>query len=232
MSGNAPTAGGGLKFCERPPIDQSGTYVMQPLSRPQQSFLSGLGVAGAVLAAVVVTFALASGIVAYSLTSPDPIVTPTAQLVLDPSRPGKAADAPLVLDAAPAAQARERSSAVAAAAAGTARRGVASNSLTTGGGGRGAGTTQDPVDADGAPLTGSVADTTERAREPVGDAIGTTGETVGATTSSLSRRLRETTGQVGARTERVVADTGDVLESVVGNTGSAVGRLLGDPQTP
>ncbi|MEA2148737.1 MAG: hypothetical protein QOD69_567, partial [Solirubrobacteraceae bacterium] len=64
-----------------------GTPVMLRL-RPQQTVLSGLGVAGAVLAAVVVTFALASGIIAYKITTEAPLVPSTSALVLDPLRAG------------------------------------------------------------------------------------------------------------------------------------------------
>lgn len=208
----------------------SGTYVfMQPLSRPQQTVLSGLGVAGAVLAAVVVTFAVASGIVAYSLTSADPIAAPATELVLNPLRPGQTATAPLVLrTAAPAP--RRRSSDRAAATTAAADRRAAHGSLTTQDGGREV--ADDPHGHSTGAEPGDQTSSRPPARElaPVNDAVGATGDAVDATTGPLARRLRATVEQLGTRTERTVTETRDVLENAAGNSGRAVGRLLDPPR--
>src|SRR3954447_10820420 len=78
---------------------------MLRVRRPQHTFLSGLGMAGAgpsagaVLAAVVVAFTVASGIIAYSLTSEDPVAgSSSAALVLD-LRAADTGAAPVVLHA-------------------------------------------------------------------------------------------------------------------------------------
>jgi hypothetical protein len=99
---------------------------------PQRTLISGFGAAGSVLAAVVLAFAVTSGIVAYSLSSVDPVPRLSGALVLDPLRTAVIAAKPLVLrPARPAARRRASAAADAgpAAAVATVRNGL---SLHTG----------------------------------------------------------------------------------------------------
>ena len=198
---------------------------MQLLRRPQQFVLSGFGVAGAVLAAVVVTFTLASGIVAYNLTSADPIVTSSHALVLDPLRATGQSAAPLVLRGARGVRSRARDTTRAGvartASAGATARGQIKGSLSPHGsdrsGGRDGVSAQDPV-ASQPPSTG--------VRRPVGKALEDTTQAVGATTDSLSRRLQSVTGTLGSHTQQIGQESGTALREVVGAGTGAVVRLL------
>jgi hypothetical protein len=179
--------------------------------------LSGLGVAGAVLAAIVVTFTLASGIVAYSLTSDDPLTPASGALVLDSLalRSGELAGRPIVLRSADAtASARRSSSAVAAVAGGSGGHGVAHGSLTADPVRGGAG----PGDGDDAGTDGGAEPVPVSAppRRPGATALQDTTQAVGATTDSLARRLKV-----------AAADTRDALRSTVGATTGTLARLLG-----
>jgi hypothetical protein len=202
---------------------------MSRFRRPQQSVISGLGVAGAVLAAVVVTFTVASGIVAYSLTSEDPLVTRSGHtLVLDPLRSAKLDDAPLVLRPAAATSPARRRSLYASQAPGAATlRGAADGALSsTRGGGRaalgtqlGAGGSSTPL-----PVAGQIG---QALRKPVGQALGETTHAVGAKTGTLGRQIKATTVALKAGTEAVVQDAGVAVGSAVDRTGTVVQRLLG-----
>ncbi|MEA2155214.1 MAG: hypothetical protein QOE11_1354 [Solirubrobacteraceae bacterium] len=198
-----------------------------PRLRPQQTFLSGLGVAGAVLAAVVVTFTLASGIVAYSLTSDDPLTPSSGALVLTSSGSGELARSPLVLRsvARPATRTRTSSSSAAQVAGGA--RGALSGSVSGqvssggGGGGQGDGDTQGVSSQPARPPAGG------DQRKPVGSALGQTTPAVGTPTGTLARRLSAVTGDLRTRATPLVQDTGDLLRNVVGGSTGAVSRLLG-----
>jgi hypothetical protein len=191
--------------------------------------LSGLGVAGAVLAAIVLTFTLASGIVAYSLTSSDPLTPSSNALVLD-SRTAKLATKPLVLHRADATAtgARKRSTALAAAAAGGAGQGVARGSLTAD---RARGGSNP-----GAPNSGGEASTPDTAgqpgavsapKKPVGAKLNDTTQAVGASTDSLARHLRAVTAELAARTQPLADGTRDSVRNTVGTTTGTLARLLG-----
>jgi hypothetical protein len=200
---------------------------MPSLRRTQQTILSSVGAAGAVLAAVVVTFALASGIVAYSLTSVDPLPRPSGALVLAPLGPGVTAAKPLVLRRAPAATATRRS-APAAGAAGPASASTRDREAVAGApppqGGRGSGGKTGPQDGgDGAAAPAQPAP--DRAAPqpllaPIGDTVGATGQAVAETTDSLARRLDTVAAAVGT--------AGDLLRTTADGSGRVVGRLLGD----
>jgi hypothetical protein len=191
--------------------------------------VSGLGVAGAVLAAVVVTFTLASGIVAYSLTSSDPLTPSSNTLVLE-SRAGKLAAKPLVLHRATAAAtaARNGSSPFAAAAAGGAGPGVARGSLTAdrGRGGSNPGP-NGPGDDASTPGTAGQPGPVSPPRKPVGAKLGTTTQRVGATTDSLARRLRAVTAELATQTQPLADGTRDAVRNTVGTTTGTLARLLG-----
>jgi hypothetical protein len=211
---------------------------MPSFRRPPRTLISGLGVAGAVLAAVVMAFAVASGFVAYNLTSVDPLPRSSGALVLDPLRTGAVAAKPLVLRPAPTPAARRR----AAANARAARSGVASARVrdTVADGlspraGRRASAGAEPQRAGDAERPAAPAQPApDHLLQPVGDAVGATGQAVGATTDSLANRLDTVTAAVGARTEPAattvgaVADaTTDALRTTVDRSGKVVGRLLG-----
>jgi hypothetical protein len=203
---------------------------MPSFRRPPRTLISGLGVAGAVLAAVVIAFAAVSGIVAYSLTSVDPLPRADSALVLDPLRTNAHVAKPLVLRPAPPARRRAVSS------VGTARSGVASaraqrtagDALSPRAGRRalaGAAPQHDgaaPADRPVAPA-GAAHAAPDPLLQPVGDAIGATGEAVGATTDSLARRLDTVTATVGA----VTGVTTDTLRTTADRSGKVLGRLLG-----
>jgi hypothetical protein len=212
---------------------------MPSFRRPPRTLISGLGVAGGVLAAVVMAFAVASGFVAYSLTSVDPLPRSSGALVLDPLRTGAVAAKPLVLRPAPAVTPRRR----AAANAGAARSGVASarvrhtvaDGLSPRAGRRtiAGAEPQRAGDDAGRPAAPSQP-APDHPLQPVGGAIGATGQAVGATADSLANRLDTVTAAVGARTEPVatavgaVADaTTEALRTTVDRSGKVVGRLLG-----
>lgn len=186
-----------------------------PHLRSQQSVLSGLGVAGAVLAAVVVTFALASGIIAYSLTSAEPLAASSSALVLDPLRVGERAAAPLVLRRAPASA---DGVSARAAAAPPAPNGGAAGSLSPATGG--VTPTAGPPDA-GSGATGAPSATAQPTpgvlpRRPVGEALEDTTQAVAATTDSLTLRL-DATGDA----------TRELVHTAADRTAAALARLLG-----
>jgi hypothetical protein len=188
------------------------------LRRPQQTVLSGLGVAGAVLAAVVVTFTVASGLVAYSLTSDDPLAASSDALVLDQSRTAIAAARPLVLQATESRAARGRSSATAVAVAGAAAnaRGAAGSLSATHGGGRaGAADTVDSTQATATGPGGQPAPPGEASRTPVGGALDDTTQAVGATTASLARRLEDVTATIETHTQPIVDLTRAALSATL-----------------
>jgi hypothetical protein len=193
--------------------------------------LSGLGVAGAVLAAVVVTFTLASGIIAYTLTSDDPLTPATGALVFDSLRGSDLTAKPIVLRGAGAGAAstpsRSSAAASAAGAPGYGGRGArATLSQKTRGRGPGSGA---QGGAGGAGTTEQSANPGDLGgpRKPVGKALGDTTQAVGATTVSLARRLREITGAVRTAAKPIAQDSGDALRSTVGATTGALARLLG-----
>jgi hypothetical protein len=197
-----------------------------PFRHPQDTLISGIGVAGAVLAAVVVTFALVSGFVAFSLTSVDQLPRSSEALVLRPLRTGSVAAKPLVLRRAhaPAPQRRSAPPATAAAtervAAGTRVPAVAALSPQAEHGSR---PTPAPQQHAGDGAAPSAHPAPDRLLQPVGDAVGATGQAVGATTESLARRLDTVAATAGA----AVAETHDVLRTTVDRSGRVVGRLLG-----
>ncbi len=201
---------------------------MPPLRRPAQSTVSGLGVAGAVLAAVVVTFATASGFVAYSLTSEDPIAPQSAELVLDSGSPARLDSTPLVLRAAATDRTRRAAAAGARAVAATtsvarAGRGSVDGSRTSD---AGSGPATGGQDDGAAATTNTPGATPGRVLEPVDGALGATTDAVDATTSSLTRGLRTAAQRLRTDTKRAVADTGDVLQNVAGGPGQALSRRL------
>jgi hypothetical protein len=196
---------------------------MPSLRRPQPTVLSGVGVAGAVLAAVVVTFALASGIVTYNLTSSDPLPRPSGTLVLAALGADVTSGKPLVLRRVRAATATPPAApavdAVARVSAKPDREAVA---LARHGRGSRATTKPQPGDAPPAPAQpASDPAQPQPLLAPVGDAVGATGQAVGATTESLARRVDTVAAAVGT--------TADVLRTTVDGSGRVVGRLLGDP---
>jgi hypothetical protein len=202
--------------------------------RPQQTLLPGLGVAAAVVAAVIATSALASGIIVYSLSSEDPPARPSAALVLDPVRPDVSAAKPLVRRGArePVTSRRSRATPAAApAVAGSGRRdsavegSLSPQGITPGSdpgprrGGDGSAAPEQTVPS--APDDKLAPDGAPDATIPV----------VHAATDPLARGLRATVGALGAHTEAIARtvvaaldDTGDGLRNVAGG---AVARLLG-----
>jgi hypothetical protein len=201
-----------------------------PFRRPRNTLISGIGVAGAVLAAVIATFALVSGIVAYDLTSVDQLPRSSDALVLGALRADSRSAKPLVLGRthAPAAQ-RGPAPAGPAAAPALARAGSRAPAVTalSPQGERGSDPETEPQQHAGDGGSGgappSVHRAPDRPLEPVGDAIGATGEAVGATTESLARRIDAVAVTAGA----AVAATRDVVRTTVDRTGRVVGRLLG-----
>jgi hypothetical protein len=196
-----------------------------PFRRPQDTLISSIGVAGAVLAAVVVTFALVSGFVAFSLTSVDQLPQSSDALVLSPLRTDGVAAKPLVLRRAhaPAVQRRAApatAAAIAPAAAGTRAPAVAALSSQGGRSSAGKPAPQQNADDGAGPSAHPAPD---RRLQPVGDAIGATGQAVGATTESLARRIDAVAATAGA----AVAATRDLLRTTVDRSGRVVGRLLG-----
>jgi hypothetical protein len=183
--------------------------------------------AGSVLAAVVLAFAVASGIIAYSLTSEDPVATSSsAALVLD-LRAADSADAPLVLHARSAARTgRERTGAPAQrVATGVADvRGAADGALS------GSSRTQSP--GGGAPNGASSVPEHEGAgavpaAPPVVKALGETTQAVGATTDTLGRRLQGATAEVTGGLAPATQQTGALLQAIAQRTSTALDRLLG-----
>jgi hypothetical protein len=199
-----------------------------PLRRPHNTLISGIGVAGAVLAAVVVTFALVSGFVAFSLTSVDQLPRSSDALVLSPLRTDSVAAKPLVLRRAHASAAQRRSAppaaatGAAAAAAGTRVPAVAALAPAAAHGPGPKPAPQQPAGDGAAPSAHPAPD---RLLQPVGDAIGATGQAVGATTESLARRI----DTVGATAVAAVAETRELLRTAVDRSGRVVGRPLGAP---
>jgi hypothetical protein len=201
-----------------------------PFPRPRNTLISGVGVAGAVLAAVVATFALVSGIVAYNVTSVDQLPRSSDALVLGALRADSESATPLVLGRphAPATQRRPAPAAPDARPA-LARAGTRAPAVTalSPPGERASDPKSEPQqhagDGDGGGAPPSVQPAPDRPLEPVGDAIGATGEAVGATTESLTRRIDTVAVTAGA----AVAATRDVLRTTADRTGRAVGGLLG-----
>jgi hypothetical protein len=190
--------------------------------------ISGLGVAGAVLAAVVLTFTVASGIVAYSLTSEDPLVTTHGDtLVLDPLRSDVPAP-PLVLRrVAAATPGHARSTYAPQRTRDATLRGAADGALSsTRGGGRSALGSQAGTGGTSMPVP-AAAQIGHGPRKPVGQALGDTTHAVGAKTGSLGRQIEATTIKLQTRTEAVAQDAALALGSAVGRTGTAVQRALG-----
>jgi hypothetical protein len=190
--------------------------------RPQQTVLSGLGVAGAVLAAVVVTFALASGIIAYKITTEAPLVPATSTLVLDPQRSADRPAKPLVLRRRSGrtpqrTAARVRTVVRRGEVSGTTTPGSADASLSApvapgpGSQGGGPGTSGGPAET-ARPVAGA----------SVGSALELTTKAVGATTGSLGRRLEGISGNLDTQTRASV-------DTVLRRTAAAVARLLGGP---
>jgi hypothetical protein len=198
-----------------------GTPVMLRL-RPQQTVLSGLGVAGAVLAAVVVTFALASGIIAYRITTEAPLVPSTSALVLDPLRAGARTAEPLVLRRTGQTAAGTRTLVRGGAVTGASTRGSANASLTTARGGL---ATDIAPQAGGLGTSGGSDETAQPGgggRGSVGAVLEQTTQVVGATTGSVGRRLQGITGELDTRTREHVS-------TVLRRTAAAVARLLAGP---
>ena len=203
-------------------MNPSGYRSPMPRSlRRPQTVLSSLGMAGAVLASVVVTFAVASGLIAYNLTSSDPIpVSSSAALVLD-LRAADSGDAPLVLSARHTSRAHDQRAATALrkSAAAADVRGLADGSLSASSRSRGA--------SGGAGNTGSGDDPApsprpEPVRRPVGKALGDTTQAVGATTGSLGRRLETVTDALGP----VVQQTGELVQAIAVRTSTTLDELL------
>jgi hypothetical protein len=206
---------------------------MPPFRRPQRTLISGIGAAASVLAAVVAAFAVASGIVAYSLTSVDPLPRLSGALVLDPVRTGVIAAKPLVLRptahphaAAPAGARR------AAAVATVPVRDIAADDPSFHPGRPSVTPTQPQGGGEAERPAPSAQPAPARLPEPVGGAVGATGHAVGATTDSLAT----ITTAVAAHTEpiagaaaAVVNATAQALRATVDRSGKLVGRLLGNP---
>jgi hypothetical protein len=196
--------------------------------------MSGFGVAGSVLAAVVVAFTVASGMVAYSLTSVDPLPRSSGALVLDPLRTSVIAAKPLVLRPA-RPTAHRRASAAAARRAPVATvpvRDTVAGALSLHPGPRSVAADDPQGGGDANRPAPSAQPAPERLLKPVGDAIEATGQAVGATTDSLAK----VTTAVVAHTEPVASAVGAVadasvqaLRATVDRSGKVVGRLLGDP---
>ena len=202
-------------------------------NRPQQSMLSGLGVAGAVLAAVVVTFTLASGIIAYTLTSEDPLSPSTGTLVLGSLRTD-VARAPIVLrDPGTGGRHAPATAGVARAAGGfrgaegtlsapaqnTARR---AGNAQQGGGVADAGAATTPAVQPGA--------ISLPPRKPGAGAVGGTSHGLAATTAELTSRLRAITDALAALVKPIVQGTGVALRATLGATTGALAQLL-DPRS-
>jgi hypothetical protein len=193
--------------------------------RPQDTLISGIGigVAGAVLAAVVVTFALVSGFVAYSFTSVDPLPRSSDALVLGPLRADTTAAEPLVLR-----RAVQRRSVPATGTAAPANRRTGEPALAAlspqGGAGAGAKTEPEPEQHAGDVAAPPAHPAPDRLLQPVGGAIGATGEALHATTESLARPIDAVTVAAAA----AGGETRDVLRTTVDRSGTVVGRLLGD----
>jgi hypothetical protein len=193
--------------------------------RPQPTVLSGLGVAGAVLAAVVVTFALASGIIAFRVTTEEPLVSPSSALVLDPLRTGDLAAKPLVLRRAVRTAAGRRTAARGAAAPGASTRGGADASLSAPVGGLASapGSQADDLGASSGPAETAQPGASAGASGG-GSTLEVTTRALGATTGSLGRRLQGITGEVDTRSREGV-------NTILRRTAEAVAGLLsGRPQ--
>jgi hypothetical protein len=197
---------------------------MPSLRRPQQTVLSSIGAAGAVLAAVVVTFALTSGIVAYDLTSVDRPPRPSATLVLAPIGAAVTTAEPLVMRRARTATATRPSAPAVGAVAPVSTTTPGREPFASGRRGRSSPATTNARDSGDGPAvpTQQASDgaTPQPLLAPVGDAVGATGEAVGATTDSLARRLDTVAAAVGT--------AGDVLRTTADGSGRVVGRLLGN----
>jgi hypothetical protein len=198
--------------------------------------LPGLGVAAAVLSAVVATFALASGIVVYDLTSVDPLAPPSGTLVLDPLRPGEIAARPLVLRGARAAATARRSAVPVAAATALVSPGRGAVDGPPPPANVGSSDPVSHVGGDGvAGPVQAVRPVPDRALRPAGATV----QAVGALTDRLARRLRASAAALATRTEAggdtvaaALADAGGGLREAVGGTGRALDRLLGGPPPP
>jgi hypothetical protein len=209
-------------------MKQHGYRSMPLFRRPQHTVLSGLGVAGVVLASVVLTFTVASGIIAYSLTSEDPLPsTSSAALVLSLSaaHPG---DKPLILHGNRTTRLRTGAPAAAprANAAAPQARGRADGALSASSENRGSG----GVAADGlVPVPGDQSAGRQPVRRPIGKALGDTTHAVGATTDSLGRRLDGVTDRLAAHVAPVVQQTGAIVQTVADRTNAVLLRLLRKP---
>lgn len=193
--------------------------------RLQQTMLSGLGVAGSVLAAVLVTFTIVSGIVAYRWTSAETSSPATGALVLDPLRVDARSDGPLVL-ARPAGARTSRSSGSrpagaratgASATVAGSGRGRAEPSRAPKGTGAGSDGAQDAAPATAGPAA------PRPSRGPVADAIDGTSQAVSATTGSLSRRL----DAVATGLQTTAAQTRAAVREAVSRTNSLLAHLRG-----
>lgn len=197
--------------------------------------LSGLGVAGSLLAAVVAAFALASAIVAFGVWPADPPSVGLSPLTVDPmqlaQRPGRI-DARLVLagpDPAPAAAGAGVSAAGSGSVTAAQRR--RAQQVVRG---------DSAAYAPGRPRTDDIAASpddgppTPVPRGPEGGALERLGGAVDGTTRTLARTLRSATGDLGTGIAPLspalgatVAKTGEALATTVEGLGAAVAALLG-----
>ena len=187
--------------------------------RPPRTIASSVGVAGAVLASVVVTFALASSLVAYNLTSVDPVPRPSRPLVLAPVGARVTTAKPLVLRPARATTAQQ-AAAPAAVVRPVAVAKPAGDGAAVALRRRGTRATPKPQDAGDTTIAPAKPASDPPAPQPllspVGETVGATGQAVGATTDALGRRL-----------DTVTAAAGDALRTTADRSGRVVGRLLG-----
>jgi hypothetical protein len=215
-----------------------GFFVVLAHTRPHRlMFLSGLGVAGSLLGAVVATFALASAVVAFEIWPSNPSSVELSSLTVAPPQQLKAARPALVLPAPTRTQA-----AGAPATATTARASGITIPRRSGGQTAAATATTDGSTAydPGAPSTGEISgrpgsDTPGPAPAvPAEGPLTKVGGAVDNTTRSLGGTLRSTTDSLGKHLEpisptlgKTVAKTGVSLAETVQNLGVIVAGLLG-----
>jgi hypothetical protein len=199
---------------------------MPTFRRPPRTLISGFGVAGSVLAAVVVAFAVASSIVAFSITSVEPLQRSSGALVLHPLRTAVVAAKPLVLR--PARPTAHRRGAAAAGAGTGAVASVRVRDIVAGELSLHPGRRPLPVDD---PQAGGHADrpvpsaqpAPDRLLKPVGDVVGATGDVVAATTDALAK----VTTAVGGRTEPVASTVKAVVNATAEALRTAADRSAG-----
>ncbi|MEA2183798.1 MAG: hypothetical protein QOF69_2983 [Solirubrobacteraceae bacterium] len=202
---------------------------MLRVPRPQRTLLPGLGVAGAVLAAVILAFMSTGAIVAFNLLSSDPQAGRSTPIVLTGPASSSPTRTPLARSRASVAAAKRAVRATPIAAAATAPppvpRQIAVAEII-----REERTAVLPPPAVQPPAPPQVAPPPAAPRPgplaPVGDVVVQTTTGLANTLRSVTTGVGDTVAPVSSPLGEVVAEAGELLGDTVDATGNVLGDLL------